>query len=431
MEQQSSGIGRFLPADVGERRAIGAAAVGNLLEWYDFVVYSYLADIIARNFFPDADPTAGLLDSFAAFGLGFAARPLGAAAMGWIGDHLGRKAALTATIALMAVGTVLIGVIPSHAAIGLLAPILLVLARLLQGFSVGGEWGNAASFIVEWAPAGRRGYFSSFQQCSLVAGLLLGSGIAALLSSLLSPTAMEGWGWRIPFLLGGLIAPVGIYLRRSVEESPAHLQAARTPAVPEAADRRTAIETAQAFGFMILWAVQFYIFLAYMPTFTMTYAGIGKSAALWSNTAGLLLLMVAIPPFGHLSDRIGRKPVLLASCAFFALLPYPLFRLLAGGASIATVLVIQLAVALAIALYSGAGAAAITEIFPTHRRATYLSIANGTAVAIFGGFAPYIATWLIRETGSPLSPTVYVIAAAIATGATILTLRETATGPLR
>src|SRR5216684_1686070 len=222
-------------------------------------------------------------------------RPVGASIIGWIGDKRVRKPALILTIAMMASCTALVGLIPSYASIVVLAPIILVLARLMQGFSVGGEWGNSTAFMVEWAPEGRRGFYSSFQQCSLVAGLLLGSGIAALLNTVLATDTMQAWGWRIPFLIGSMVALVGIYMRRNVEDSPIYRRVASGQAA-SGARSLPIVETAQAFGFMIVWAVQFYIFLAYMPTFTQKYAGLGSAAALWSNTAGLLLLMVAIPP---------------------------------------------------------------------------------------------------------------------------------------
>ena len=197
---------------IDTRRAVGATVIGNALEWYDFVVYSYLATIIAKNFYPADNETVALLATFATFGIGFVARPVGAIIIGRIGDRRGRKAALVLSIMLMAAGTVLIGLIPPYAAIGMLAPVILAFARLVQGFSVGGEWGSSTAFITEWAPDKQRGYYSSWQQCSVVAGLLLGSGIAALLNSTLTADVMESWGWRIPFLFGGLIGPVGVYM---------------------------------------------------------------------------------------------------------------------------------------------------------------------------------------------------------------------------
>lgn len=409
-------------------RPMAAMVIGNVLEWYDFVVYSFLATIIAKNFFPAGNEAATLLATFAVFGVGFVARPLGAIVIGWIGDRRGRKAALVLTILLMAASTVLIGLIPTFQSIGMLAPAFLLLARLAQGFSVGGEWGSSTAFIVEWAPEGQRGFYGSLQQSSVVAGLLLGSAIAALLNSVLEPAAMESWGWRLPFLLGGLIGPVGIYMRRSVGETPAYRQAARAAAGTDAVPL---LQTAQAFGLMIISAVQFYIFLAYMPTFTQKYAQLGRAEALWSNTAGLLLLMITIPLLGHLSDRVGRKPLLIASCFALILLPYPLFRLMLDGASLSVVLIVQLLVALAIALYCAALPAAIAEIFETRTRTTYLSIANGTAVAIFGGFAPFIATWLIQKTGSPIAPIYLVVTAAILSLVAILSLRETSREDLR
>jgi MHS family proline/betaine transporter-like MFS transporter len=412
------------------RRAVGAAVVGNVLEWYDFAVYGYLATIIAKNFFPSGDEVAALLATFAAFGVGFVVRPLGGIVIGRIGDTRGRKVALILTILLMAVGTVLIGLIPSYSTIGVLAPILLVLARLMQGFSAGGEWGGSTAFIVEWAPADRRGFYGSFQQCSVVGGLLMGSGVAALLTSIIAPAAMDSWGWRIPFLLGGLIGPVGIYMRRNIDETPAYRRVAAAPANAGGDKTSPFILAARAFGFTILWTVSFYIFLAYMPTFTQKYAGLTRSAALWSNTAGLLLLMLTIPIMGLLSDRMGRKPLLLACCIAFIILPYPLFSLMLSGASLTTIVLIQLLVGLAIAPFSGAGPAAIAEIFPTGTRSTYMSTGYALATAIFGGFAPFIATWLIATTGSPISPTYYVMAAAVISTAVIFRLRETAREPL-
>ena len=410
---------------IDTRRAVGATVIGNALEWYDFVVYSYLATIIAKNFYPADNETVALLATFATFGIGFVARPVGAMIIGRIGDRHGRKAALVLTIMLMAAGTVLIGLIPPYEAIGMLAPAILVFARLAQGFSVGGEWGSSTVFIAEWAPDKQRGYYSSWQQCSVVAGLLLGSGIAALLSSILTADVMESWGWRIPFLFGGLIGPVGVYMRRQIDDSPAYRRAAAAP-VSTTPVSTQGLRTVQAFGFMVVSAVQFYVFLAYLPTFTQRYAGLGHAEALWSNTAGLFLLLIAIPLFGVFSDRIGRKPLMIASCIFFIVAPYPMFSIMRGGTSLGIIMVIQLIVGLAIALYCGALPAAITEIFETQNRTTLLSIANGTAVAIFGGFAPFIATWLIANTGSPISPTYYVIAAAVISLIAVLSARETA-----
>jgi MHS family proline/betaine transporter-like MFS transporter len=412
------------PKEIQVRQAVGAAVIGNVLEWYDFAVYAYLAGVIGKNFFPSDNETVQLLGAFLVFGLGFVARPLGGIVIGWIGDQKGRKVSLLLTIFLMAAGTVLIGLVPSYASIGLLGPALIVLARLMQGFSAGGEWGGSTAFIVEWAPTDRRGFFGSFQQSSVATGLLLGSGVAALTNTLLSAADVESWGWRIPFLLGGLILPVGIYMRSRIGETPVY-QRSREDTGP--ADPTSAVVlVARAFGFTILWTVAYYIMLSYMPTFTQKYAHLGRAEALWSNTIGLLVLVVAVPLMGYISDRYGRKPLLLACCLSFIILPYPLFQLMLSGAGLGTIVAVQILFGLMIALFSGPGPAAIAEIFPTRVRSTWMATGYSLAVAIFGGFAPYIATWLIDKTGSPISPTYYVIAASIVSAAVIVRLRETA-----
>jgi MHS family proline/betaine transporter-like MFS transporter len=412
------------------RRAVGAAVVGNVLEWYDFSVYAFVAIYISRNFFPQGNEVTALLSTFLAYGLGFLARPLGAIVIGRLGDVRGRKAALLITILLMAVGTVLIGVLPTFATIGYLAPLLLVVARLLQGFSAGGEWGSSTAFIVEWAPAGERGYYGSFQQTSVVAGLLLGSGVAALLNTVMTPADMTSWGWRIPFLLGAIIGPVGMYMRRTIDETPAYQRMAASPA---AAHDPTSpwLLAGRAFGFTIVWTVCFYILLNYMPTYTQKYLSLSASAALWANTIGLFVLLAAIPVMGRLSDRIGRKPLLLGCCVAYIVLPYPIFSFLVGGASYAALVAVQILFAVLISMFSGPGPAAIAEIFPTRSRSLWMTAGYALSVSIFGGFAPFIAVWLIDRFASPLAHTFYLIAAAIVSTAVIWGLRETAHEELR
>jgi MHS family proline/betaine transporter-like MFS transporter len=323
---------------------------------------------------------------------------------------------------------VLIGVVPSYDSIGAAAPAVIVLARLMQGFSAGGEWGGSTAFIVEWAPEGRRGFYGSFQQSSVAGGLLLGSGIAALISTVLPAETVNDWGWRIPFLLGALLGPVGLYMRRNIDETPAFQRAQHAP--PPLDQAPPLVLAARAFGFTILWTVSYYIMLQYMPTFTQRYAQLGRSESLWANTICLVVLVVAIPVMGLLSDRIGRKPLLLACCAGFVALTYPLFTVMLSAPGFVVIMWIQILFALLIALFSGPGPAAIAEIFPTRTRSTWMSTGYSLAVAIFGGFAPFLATWLITATGSPIAPTWYVIAAGVVSGALIMSLRETAHGKL-
>ena len=410
------------------RKAVIAGTIGNVLEWYDFSVYAFVAVIIARKFFPQGDEVIALLATFLTFGLGFVARPLGGIILGRVGDTHGRKTALLITIALMAIGTVLVGILPTYAAIGVAAPALLLFARLMQGFSAGGEWGSSTAYIVEWAPEDQRGLYGSFQQTSVVAGLLLGSAVAALMNTILTPEQMDAWGWRVPFLLGGILGPVGLWMRRTIDETPAYTKAKAAPV--ETSAESGLVMAARAFGFTIVWTVCFYILLSYMPTYTQKYLKLSASAALWANTIGLLVLMIAIPIMGLLSDRIGRKPLLLACCVAFIVLPYPIFSFLVSGATFTQLVIVQILFAILISCFSGAGPAAISEMFPTRLRSTWMTSGYALAVAIFGGFAPFIAVWLIDRFGSPLAHTFYLIAAAVVSTIVIAMMRETAHEPL-
>lgn len=412
------------------RRAVIAMAVGNMLEWYDFAVYAYLAAIIGKHFFPSTDENTSLLSTFAAFGIGFVARPLGGMLIGRFGDRHGRKPALLLTVAMMAVGTCLIGLLPTYSAIGIAAPALLVLARLLQGFSAGGEWGGSASFIVEWAGPRQRGFFGSFHPASVFAGLLVGSGVTALLNSGLGPETMENWGWRIPFLLGALIGPLGMLARKGVEETPAFQRAEAEPSAPAQPIVLWRLML-HAFCFAAMQSVVVYIFLSYFPTFVQKYAGLSRSEALWSSTIATATIALSCLASGALSDVIGRKKPMLLSCLAFLLLSYPLLHATLGGAGFGRIVLIQMVVSVLGGLFLGAMPAALVEMFPTKGRLFGLSTAYNLSSMVFGGFAPFIATWLIGWTGSPMSLAFFVIASALISTPAVALLRETAHERLR
>jgi len=415
------------------RRAAIAAGIGSTLEWYDLVTYGYLAKYLGQAFFPGDNSTTSLLAAFATFGVGFLARPLGGLVFGAYADRHGRKASLTLTMLVMATVTGLVGIMPTYATWGTLAPALLVLARLVQGLSAGGEGTTALSYLVEWAPRGKRGLVGSLQSVASGCGLLLGSSSVTLIATTLTPAQLQSWGWRIPFLLGMLVGPIGYWLRRGVDETPAFREALKTTTVEAVAlNYPPAWKLATKAGiFLIFWSVAYYIFLTYMTTFAQRYLHMPAPIVFKTNTVALVLYVLLIPTFGYVSDRVGRKPVLLASCVGTAVLTYPLFTMLLGGVTTPVYVATIFVFTCLLAMYSGAAGATVAELFPTRIRSQWLGIGYGVSVAIFGGFTPFIATWLIKTFQSPLAPTYYVIAAALVGGVFILTLEETASAELK
>lgn len=414
--------------DRARMSALVATFFGNTLEWFDFVTYGILATYIARAFFRADNGNTALLETFAVFGVGFVLRPLGAIVIGWVGDSYGRKPAFLLTIITMTAGTLMIAFLPTYAMIGMTAPLLLLLARLLQGFSAGGELGVAISFLSEWSPPGRRGFFSSFLSMTVALGSLLASGIAAILISFLQPEDMAAWGWRIPFLIGGLLGLIGRWMRASVDETPAYRQLQRTRPENSSAPipRSDLVRGLLAFGLTIHWTVCFYMFLVYLPTYARVQAGIAPALAAWSNTICLLTIVILVPIVGLLSDRHGRRPFLITSCLAIALMTLPALWLILATQSFAVIVPVQIVFGLAIALYSGPAPALMAELFPTQNRARLAATSYAFAAALFGGFAPFIADWLINATGSPYAPALYVVSASLASLLVVLRIPETA-----
>lgn len=416
------------------RKAVTAGAIGNFIEWYDFAVYGYFATVIATQFFPSDNRVASLLATFAVFAVAFFMRPVGAFVFGYYGDRIGRRTTLAAAVILMGISTLMIGVLPTYSQIGILAPVLLVVARVLQGLSAGGEWSGSAAFMVEYAPSDKRALFGSWQQFSIVAGLLAGSAIGSLLGVVMTEEALNAWGWRVPFILGVLVGLIGLYLRLRIEETPAFREVEQKEEVAEApitssfTTGRSA--TLTAVGFTMAWTVSYYVLLTYMPTFLTENLGIPLTLALASNAIGLGVLALLTPFTAILSDRIGRKPLLAIFAGLMALLTLPLFLLISTG-TLVFVILGQILFGIIIAFSAGPGPAAMVEMFPTNIRYSALGISYNLAVAAFGGTAPFIATFLVSRTGSNLSPSIYVIAAALVTFVVVLRMKETYRTPLR
>ena len=368
------------------RKAVVAGSIGNFIEWYDFSVYGFFATVIASQFFPSEDQVASLLATFAVFAISFFMRPVGAFVFGHFGDSVGRRSTLAVAVILMGLATFMIGVLPTYGQIGVLAPVLLVVARLLQGLSAGGEWSGSASFMVEYAPEDKRGLYGSWQQFSIVAGLLVGSGIGGILGSVLSEDALNSYGWRIPFILGILVGLVGLYLRLRLEDTPA-FRVIEEKAEVESAPIKESLgehygESLTAIGFTVGWTVSYYVLLTYMPTYLSSTLGFPLPLALASNAIGLVVLMALIPLTGALSDRVGRKPLLVGFSALISLLTYPLFLLISQGTFLLVVLG-QVLFGVIISLFSGPGPAALVEMFPTNVRYSALGISYNIAVAAF------------------------------------------------
>jgi MHS family proline/betaine transporter-like MFS transporter len=415
------------------RRAIVSCAVGNFFELFDFILYGFLAVPISRAFFPAGNNALALINTFITFGVGFLFRPLGAVILGHYGDRHGRRAALVITIGMMAGATGFTGLIPTYASIGVLAPVLLLILRCGQGFSTGGEWGGAAAFLVEYAEPGKRGLTGSWQQFSTQIGATGASLSAYLVANYLAPESYLSWGWRIPFVLGFVLGPIGYYLRTRVAETPAFVRTVEQQEIVHAPLREVLrnhrTPFVQAFGLSIIGIVANYVMIVFMSTYAVNTLHMPAGPALLCATIANIIVMVLTPFTGALSDRLGRRIMIGSSAVLYLVLGYPLF-LLVGVGTFQMLLLAQCIVAVIQSLYTGTIPVILAEMFPTRIRFTALSVSYGIAVAIFGGFAPFAAQWLIGATANPLSPAYLVIAAGVASAVSIWSMREPLNTPL-
>ncbi len=405
-----------MPSTPVKTRQILAAVIGNALEWYDFVVYGFLTVIISRLFFPAESEYASLLLAMATFGVGFFMRPVGGVLIGMYADRRGRKAALQLIILLMTVSIAMIAFAPTYASIGAAAPAIILLARLMQGVATGGEFASATAFLIESAPPGRRGLFGSLQMLGQALAALGGASAGMLVTQGLTPEQVDSWGWRLPFIFGLLIGPVGLWMRRHLDETEAFVEASRAPGARPAASvglltllRTEARAVLVSFGLVLSSTIMFYVVLIYMPTYAKTQLKMPLAHAFTAQVAGLVCLALLIPLFGWLSDRIGRRPVLMLASALYFLLPWPLMAWVLADPGLPRLLVMQVMLCSAIAIGFGAISTALAEQFAVRQRSTGLALAYNLAVMLFGGFAQLIVTWLIAVTGSPLAPSYYVM----------------------
>jgi MHS family proline/betaine transporter-like MFS transporter len=405
-----------------QHRIIAAGMIGNVLEWYDFAIYGYFATAIGRQFFPHEDAVAQLLSAFGVFALGYLMRPIGGAVIGHIGDQFGRRAALTCSVAAMAIPTFLIGLLPGYATLGLWAPAALTLLRMVQGLSVGGEYTSSMVFLVERAPEGRRGLMGALTASGATGGILLGSAVGAAFAANMSATALDSWGWRIPFLLGLVVGIAGYFLRRQVLENVPTERRKRLPIIETLHDHwRTVLGFA---SLSVFNAVGFYVSFVYLVSWLQTADHIPPSRALEINSFSMAVLLPMVIAAGLLSDRFGRKPLLMFSTILGLVGALPLFWLL-NHPSMSLAQLGQLGFVLIIGLYGGTLPAVLVEAAPAQLRCTAVSSGYNISLGVIGGLTPLVAAWLVGRTGDEIAPAFLIVGSAVVTIVAIVRLRET------
>ncbi len=398
------------------RKVALASFVGTTIEWYDFFLYGTAAALVFDQlFFPDAEPLIGTLLAFSTYAVGFAARPIGGIVFGHFGDRIGRKSMLVLSLVIMGVATVLIGCLPTHASIGVFAPILLVVLRFAQGIGVGGEWGGAVLMSVEHAPKGRRGFFGSWPQMGVPAGLLISTSVFAIVQGLTSEAAFLSWGWRVPFLASAVLVIVGLFIRLKLMESPAfqRVKETKTEAPKPIVDvvRKYPREVLVAMGMRVAENGAFYILTVFVLAYGEDELGMSKNTMLTGVIIAAAIGLVTVPLFGHLSDRVGRRPLYLAGAVVTTLWAFPLFALLGTESPVLIWLAIVVGVNLGHDLMYGPQAAFFAELFGTRVRYSGASLGYQLASVFAGGFAPLIATALLAAgDGSPTLVALYVTA---------------------
>ena len=403
------------------KRNILAAVIGNALEWYDFLVFAFMTPIVAKLFFPSnpndpSDDLNKILMTTAVFGVGFFMRPVGGILLGLYGDRKGRKAAMVMVTAIMAVAIALITFAPTYQGVGIWAPIFIVLARLLQGFAAGGEFGTSTALLIELAPKGKRGFYGSWQMTGQMAALLIGAAVGTLITDFFTQEQLMSWAWRIPFAVGLLIVPVAIYIRRHVEEPETFVklkaaQAAGTVRQVGVLEmlRTHARETLVGMGLVVTATVSIYITFTYLVTYSTVTLKLPLHDTFMVQMAGAALMVVLMPFMGAWSDRVGRRPLMIGSLLGYLIVLYPLYAWLTDGPTIAKLMAVQVVVCLFVSVFFGVFSTVMAELFPANVRSVGMSMAYNIAVMVFGGFAQFIVTWLIKTTGSPMSPAFYVM----------------------
>jgi len=390
-------------------------ASGNFLEMYDFMVFGYYAEAIGAAFFPQKDEFTRLILAFMTFGAGFLMRPLGAVVLGAYADKHGRRAGLLLTLSLMSVGVLTLALTPDYRTIGLAAPLIVLAGRLLQGFSAGMELGGVSVYLSEIAPPGRKGFYVAWQSASQQVAVVAAAVIGLALNHALGHAAMNAWGWRVPLLIGCLIVPVLLYLRRSMQETEAFSKQAYRPALAEIFRALLTHARVVGVGLMLvtMTTVSFYMITAYTPTFGTAVLKLTSTAAFTVTLCVGLSNLVLLPVMGAVSDRIGRKPLLYACTLLMLVTAYPAMRWLVGAPSFGRLLTVELWLSILYASYNGAMVVFLTEMIPVKLRATGFSLAYSLAAALFGGFSPAIATALIKHTGDKAMPGAWLSAAAV------------------